>query len=86
MKISQALKRKIASKETRLKISEGRKGENNSVARTVLCLTTNKIISTVREASNYYKFDGSGISKCCRNKEKHCGRFEDEIKLAWCYL
>lgn len=86
MKISQALKGKIASKETRLKISEGRKGENNPAARAVLCLTTNKIFSTVREASNYYKCDASGISKCCRNKEKHCGRLEDGIKLAWCYL
>ena len=84
-KISESNKGKKLSKETKLKISEGRKGADNPASKKIICITTGFIFDTIKQASNFYKCDGSGISKCCRGKEKHCGKLEDGTKLSWMY-
>ena len=61
------------SKETKQKISEKTKGSNNPRAKTVLCLETQQIFSTAKEAAKQAKVDNSGICKCCNGHQKTCG-------------
>lgn len=52
----------------------------------VICLDSKKIFESIKNASNTYKVDGSTLSKCCRRKQKSCGK--DPItgkKLHWMY-
>ena len=87
------------SEETRKRISKNHadmKGKNNPMygvcgrhapsSRMVICITTKKIFNTVKEGSEFYKCDSSGIIKCCRGKKKSCGKLSNGVKLVWRYL
>ena len=52
----------------------------------VICITTNKIFNTTKEASEFYDIKArSHISACCKGKRNHCGKLEDGTKLQWEY-
>lgn len=76
---------KIVSEETKRKLSEGRKGIDNPTARAVICINFQEVFDTVTEASIKYGFDNSGLSACCRGKQKFKGIYNGE-KLIWMYL
>lgn len=57
---------------------ENRKKTN----RKVICLTTNKIFESVKEAQKYY--DIEGISACCRDISCYSGNYNGQ-KLVWMY-
>lgn len=61
------------------------KGENNPSARKVICVTTNKIFNTMKEASEFYKCNMGSICSCCKGKLKSAGRLNGE-KLIWRYV
>lgn len=85
-------KGKQLSDEHKNKISEARvenevaKGKNNPSAKVVICITTNKIFNTAKEASGYYNCNHSKIISCCRCKCKSCGKLTDGTPLVWMYL
>lgn len=60
------------------------RSSNNCNAKGVYCITTNKYFSTIMEASNEYHVDPSSIVKCCKGKNKSCGKYNGE-KLTWRY-
>ena len=89
------------SEETRKKISEAQKGrklpeervkkmrENNPTARTVICMTTNRVFRSSKEAARYYNISShSNIIQCCRGNKSHscCGKLPDGTKLVWRYI
>ena len=59
-------------------------GSNNPSAKKVICITTNKIFDTMKEASEYYNCCMSGICSCCRGYAKSAGKFNGK-KLIWRY-
>lgn len=77
---------KPKSEETKRKISESRTGINNPMSKSVLCITTNKIFTTINEASEYYSIHSSNITMCCRGKVKSAGKHPTtNEKLKWQY-
>ncbi len=83
------------SSEAREKISQTLKGRRRSresiekqVAaqnKPVICLNTNVIYKSIKEASLAAKVDCSGISKCCKNTAQSAGRDHNGVKLIWEY-
>ena len=77
------------SLETRMKMSQNRhdkKGSESCFAKKVICITTNKIFNTTKEASEFYDIKSkSHISACCKGKRNYCGKLEDGTKLQWEY-
>ena len=62
------------------------KGEYHPRAKKVICITTNKIFNTTKEASEFYDIKAkSHISACCKGKRNYCGKLEDGTKLQWKY-
>ena len=76
---------KSCSQETKQKISEATKCENNPSAKKVICITTGEIFEYAKLGAEKYKRDLSGLIKCCRGKTKYCGKLEDGTKLVWKY-
>ena len=77
------------SEETKKKKSDWRKisqfGSNNSNARKVICLTTNKIFGSVVEAGKYCNLISvARISDVCKGKIKSAGK-KDNKRLVWMY-
>ena len=62
-------------------------GENNPMAKKVICLNNMKIFNTVKEASKYANLkSSSGIARCCRHKKGCLTAGRDPItneKLQW---
>jgi hypothetical protein len=52
----------------------------------LICITTNKIFETIKNASEYYNCCSRNISKVCNGTLKHCGKLEDGTKLQWKYI
>lgn len=78
---------KQLSEEHKKKLSEAKKGKNNPEAKSVICITTNKVFDTCAEANLYYNItSNSGISNCCKGKQKSAGKLPDGTKLVWRYL
>ena len=81
---------KHLSEETKRKIGEANKGKyagkNNPKAKSIICITTNRVFFTVKEAASHYNIDESGIVKCCKGKRKSCGKLPNDIKLVWRYV
>ena len=71
-KISEARKGQFLSEETKQKISEKMSGSNNPRAKKVLCIETNQIFNTAKEAGEWVKRDYSAICKVCNGKAKTC--------------
>lgn len=91
-KISDAIKgennpmyNKHHTEESRKKM--GRTGKEHSRAKAVICLTTEKIFSTVKEGSKYYGIKGnSNVNECCVGKHNFAGKLPDGTPLKWMYL
>ena len=45
-------------------------GENNPKAKKVICIETNQIFNTIKEASEVMHINRDGISKTCRGIQK----------------
>lgn len=81
--------------ESKRKISESQKGENNSMygkggkdnprAKSVICLTTKRIFFTAIDGADYYNVLRQSIGKCCKGKIKSAGKHNGQ-KLVWRYL
>ena len=78
------------TEEARKKMSENHadmSGANNPRAKSVRCVTTGKVFSTIKEAAKFYNIKSkSNISACCKGKSNCCGELEDGTKLKWEYL
>ena len=61
------------------------KDYSNAKYKKVICITTHKIFNTITEASEFYKIDGGHISKCCKGKQKTCGKLTDGTRMQWMY-
>lgn len=58
----------------------------NSHKRKVICLTTNRIFNSLKEAAIHYNIvSSSDILYCCKGKFKHAGRLEDGSRLRWMF-
>ena len=52
----------------------------------VICLTTNKVFNSAKEAGFFYGLKGgTHITACCKGKRNYCGKLEDGTKLQWMY-
>lgn len=78
------------SEEHRQKLREAnvgkQMGKDNAVAKSIICITTNRVFDTLREGAKYYNTDDSSIAKCCRGKRNCCGSLSDGTKLVWKYI
>lgn len=52
----------------------------------VICITTNEIFNSMKEAGEKYNVDPSSISRCCSRKLKSAGKLPDGTKLVWEYV
>ena len=59
--------------------------KNNSIK--IICLTTNEIFESIKEAAKKYNiYSKANISKCCRSKQKSAGKhLETGEPLRWMY-
>lgn len=53
--------------------------------KSVICLTTRRIFYSASEGSEYYNFNRSGITRCCKGEQKSAGKLNG-VKLVWRYL
>jgi ribosomal protein S27E len=60
---------------------------NQIFVKSVICLNTNKIFTSIKEAAEYYNMkNSSGISSCCTGKQKSAGKHPITLeKLRWSY-
>ena len=78
-------KNKIRQKLSKAHLDLNIKGGNHPNSKSIICLTTKKIFLSATEGSEYYNCDTSGIIKCCKRKNKSCGKING-YKLVWRYL
>ena len=81
-KLSEAKKGKKLSKEHKQKISETM--SKTKLGRKVILLNTEEVFDCIKQASEKYKIQISGISMCCRGKHKSAGKLNGE-KMIWMY-
>ena len=63
-----------------------RNGYTNPMARKIICITTNKLFNTIKEAGDFYNIKGySNIGKCCKGDYKTYGKLKDGTRLQWMY-
>ena len=53
-------------------------------SKSVICLTTKRIFSSVKEANEFYNI--INVSKCCTNTQNSCGELENGSKLIWKHI
>lgn len=74
------------SEETKRKIGKGNKGKKISkeqiekISKQVLCVETNRIYMSLKDAKEKTKINNSSIAKCCKGKYKTAGGYH------WKYL
>lgn len=51
----------------------------------VICVTTNEIFNSVKQAATTYNLKNTSIVACCRNKLQSTGKLKDGTKLVWMY-
>lgn len=51
----------------------------------VVCINTNEVFNTPKQASEYYNLDRSSIVKCCKHKRKSCGKDKNNKPMRWEY-
>ena len=81
---------KCLSEETKNKISETQKNnyKNNKHVKKdkkIICITTNDILNSIKEAGTKYNVSCSSITACCRGKLKSAGKNTTGEKLIWMY-
>ncbi len=54
-----------------------------SWSKKVICVTTNKIFSTMTKAANHYGVNQSNIASCCEHKREFAGELPDGTRLQW---
>lgn len=77
-KMREAHKGYIVSKETRQKISENHadfNGANNPNAKAIICIETEKVYSTITQASKELNLHGTNITQVCKGKLKTTGGY-----------
>lgn len=64
------------------------RGDNNSNAKAVVNIETNKVFTTIKEAASWCGLNSvSGIGQCCRGKRKTSGKHpETGVPLHWKFL
>lgn len=82
--------RKLSKEHVELlrQYAKSRYGDKCYQARKIICINTQEIFSTIKEAAEKYKHYGVNdinIGKCCKNKRRYCGRFEDNTPIQWAY-
>lgn len=70
------------SEETKAKLSQSKKGQGT---KKVICITTNKIFDSIKEAAEFYDCNKSSITQCCKGKRKTCGKLSNGTRLEWEY-
>lgn len=60
------------------------RGSKNPVAKSVICIETNKIFDTITDASKFYNIDRKNIIRACQTGIA-CGRLDNK-KLHWAYF
>lgn len=88
---SEETKRKISENhafkgKSRPEVSEKMSGKNNPHAKPVICITTNEIFYTATEATKYYNINQTGVTDCCKGRQKSAGKLPDGTKLVWRYI
>ena len=78
------------TEETRKKMSKAMRGNTNGKgnkgnSKKVICITTNKVFNSIKEAMEYYNIK-SDIGRCCRGEVESCGKLANGVKLQWKYL
>lgn len=69
-----------------LKMKEKKIGGNNPLAKPVICVTTNEIFPSAREASEWCGASRQHINRVCRGERKHTGVHpETNEPLEWRY-
>lgn len=87
---------KNLTEETKIKISKSHIGIKHTEeskekirkarSKKVICITTNKIFNSTKEAKDYYNLkSNSGIIRCCNGERKTSGRLNNGTKLQWKY-
>lgn len=61
--------------ERRHRISETVKGSKNPNSKKVLCIETEQIFNSMKEASEWIGVSYTNISNCCNGKQKTCGGY-----------
>ena len=67
------------------KSKDWRKGKNNPVVKSVICLNNLEIFDTITEAEKKYYFSRGMISPCCKGKLKFAGKDSQGNKFYWVY-
>lgn len=75
----------IHSEEHKNELRNLYSGVNNPMAKTVMCVTTGRIFSTIKEGAEYYNINKNHITECCKGKIKSCGKLNGQ-KLVWKYI
>lgn len=68
--------------------AKSRYGDKCYQARKVICVNTQEVFSTIKEAAQKYERYGVNdvnIGKCCKNERRYCGRFDDNTPIQWAY-
>lgn len=68
--------------------AKSRYGDKCYQAKKVICINTQEVFTTIKEASEKYKNNGVNdvnIGKCCRGERRYCGKFEDGTPIQWSY-
>lgn len=73
VKISEKIKGKPKTEEHKRKISEAKTGDNNPMAKKVICLETKQVFNCIKDASEWC--GKKGISGCCRGQQKTAGGY-----------
>ena len=63
----------------------GKCGIKSPTSKSVICLTTKRIFTTVTEGGEYYNISRQSVGKCCKGKAKYAGKYKNK-KLIWRYL
>lgn len=87
-KMSEAKKGKVASKETKIKMSEQRSGFKNSAAKhPVYCIQLDEIFWGAMEAKNKYRFNDNLIRRSIKTNKTYAGKHpETNEPLYWKYV
>ena len=61
------------------------KATNKSGAKAVMCITTGRVFTSLKEAAEFYEIKSSySITKCCKGTQKSAGKYNGQ-KLEWQY-
>lgn len=73
----------LLEKQKIVGLKNGGKGKKK-----VICINTREIFNSIREANDFYKLSGIGVSACCNPKNRHKSAGKHSVtgeKLIWMY-